>query len=271
MLKKKTLTFVLLALSFFLSASMAFDSSDKTKQAAGLPADLEKNMQSFAGHIDPSFVIEISQEREKSHIDERPIESTKSLFNEIENRNFTNISKFHQENLVCSSIKGFSNMDEYLAELGQYSDIDIGEALKIFESCSKVDIKGFNDLEALYFEALEAGVVESEFLLGVLYPPSFSDSIYWLSRSATWNEESIRLLSETVYSSSASDVYKAFWSYAFIGENNLRVIDLDNHIATLEMRLNEETRQVLIDLANSWGAASSESERRRIIKKLEAL
>ena len=72
-------------------------------------------------------------------------------------------------------------------------------------------------------------------------------------------------------SSSASDVYKAFWSYAFIGENNLRVIDLDNHIATLEMRLNEETRQVLIDLANSWGAASSESERRRIIKKLEAL
>ena len=161
MLKKKTLTFVLLALSFFLLASMAFDSSDKTKQAAGLPADLEKNMQSFAGHIDPSFVIEISQEREKSHIDERPIESTKSLFNEIENRNFTNISKFHQENLVCSSIKGFSNMDEYLAELGQYSDIDIGEALKIFESCSKVDIKGFNDLEALYFEALEAGVVES--------------------------------------------------------------------------------------------------------------
>ena len=92
-----------------------------------------------------------------------------------------------------------------------------------------------------------------------------------MSRSATWNEESIRLLSETVYSSSASDVYKAFWSYAFIGENNLRVIDLDNHIATLEMRLNEETRQVLIDLANSWGAASSESERRRIIKKLEAL
>ena len=75
-------------------------------------------------------------------------------------------------------------------------------------------------------------VVESEFLLGVLYPPSFSDSIYWLSRSATWNEESIRLLSETVYSSSASDVYKAFWSYAFIGENNLRVIDLDNHIVS---------------------------------------
>jgi len=51
MLKKKTLTFVLLALSFFLLASMAFDSSDKTKQAAGLPADLEKNMQSFAGKL----------------------------------------------------------------------------------------------------------------------------------------------------------------------------------------------------------------------------
>ena len=125
-----------------------------------------------------------------------------AVFSQIENGNFDNIALFHSLNMECQSTLGFESKEEYMGEYSQQSNMDTYSAESLYDSCSGVNTKKFEEQIEIYREAVEVGESRAEFFLGLTYPPNFKNRIYWLSKSATWKNESIEIISESIHSSS---------------------------------------------------------------------
>jgi hypothetical protein len=217
--------------------------------------------------VNKSIKAEIKQDN--ANHPSSAISAVHALYEQVEQQDYSQLEEFHQANLLCSSVKDYSTKQHYLADYGIYSDMDKQYAEQIFDDCEGISVKPFKSLTTLYSRAIKSGVKEAEFLLAVTYPPQFRKRYEWLSQSASWKPEAVDLLVQSLQSGSrVGDDKKLFWATVVKHQPLHMNSNFVAAIADYELSMQETQRLALIDLAAAWQNATSEQQRRAIIKRL---
>ncbi|WP_096086575.1 hypothetical protein [Agaribacterium haliotis] len=215
-----------------------------------------------------------SSQSNDTHINVSGFEETTSInfskvYKEIESRNYKSINSFHGINALCSSVASYDQKHDYLVDNYSYGEEDEDFHDSLYEKCKNIKVKDFDDLIELYTRAINDNQKEAEYYLAITYPPMFKSHYEWLSKSASWNKQSIKLLSNVIDNSEViNNKQKLFWSKVYINtfpSNNEVFLD---RIEELSTSLDEVDKLEVDSLIQDWLTSPDEISRRIIIQDL---
>lgn len=219
----------------------------------------------------------------KNHEEETELEGEKKkeltkfteyneYLNEMEDTDYSNISKFHDLVIYCNSLpKGDKELAEWENKHAGQDDVNLEIMRDELYSCTGIKQYSYSELHNIYLIAREAGSKEASFALAKHTPYESEEKIELLGRSAAlFNDAHTMLVTRAIEGSEFLTMEERYFWMKTYSEKEQFGQEFDSLVSDIEANLSNHNLELVQTMISEWEKGGS-SEKESVVLNVKKI